>query len=841
MNIRHLRFLQLRGVVFLLSSLCLMSFGVYALPAYAIAQWSREQTDPPNLPHSKTAAKPGLHKGFGKLPLSFIRNDGQLDEKVRYYEKSRGRATYFTNAGVYISLTKGLKKEGKKLTIQNPQSETVGLIPLGANKHPEIFAETPLDGRVNYFIGNDPAKWKSGIPTYKSVFYKGIYEGVDMRFYGNNEHLEYDIVVNPGASPSRVQLSYRGVDGLRVTERGDLEICLKGGMLIQKRPYVYQEIDGKRVEVEGRFKVQSTNSETRNPKSKIRNPKFVYGFQVASYNKNYPLVIDPVLEYSTYLGGSGYDVGNGIAVDDSGNVYVTGETESADFPMANSIYESYRGGTYDVFVIKLNASGSALVYSTYLGGSGSDEANSIAVDASENVYVTGETESSDFPTANALYGSNSGNMDVFLVKLNASGSVMDYSTYLGGSSAEYGNDIAVDTSGNVHVTGRTSSTDFPAVNALYGEKGGSSDVFVTRLNASGSGLEYSTYLGGSAADEASSIAVDTSGNVYVTGYTQSTDFPVANAIYGTSSGNKDAFVSKLNASGSALDYSTYLGGVSEDRGYGIAVDTSGNAYVTGWTSSWNFPKIKAIYWSKGGTNDVFITKIDASGSALDYSTLLGGNSYDYGRDIAVDAAGSVYVTGYTDSTDFPTANALYESYNEGYDIFVTKLNASGSALDYSTYLGGSSYDHGYGIAVDASGSAYVTGYTFSTDFPQANAIYESNSGGYDVFVTKISDMPCELESVKLSSSVVKLKRRESIGVTVTLTGDNDCPIEGEQVTAKITPKGRKFVTITPVSNETDANGEAVFTIKAKKATGRAKIIFQSGSKKASVIIRVRKS
>jgi len=438
----------------------------------------------------------------------------------------------------------------------------------------------------------------------------------------------------------------------------------------------------------------------------------VYGFTVASYDKSYPLVIDPVLEYSTYLGGSGYDVGNGIAVDDSGNVYITGETESSDFPMANAIYESYRGGTYDVFVTKLNASGSARVYSTYLGGSGSDEA--------------------------------------------------------------------------------------------------------------------------------SSIAVDTSGNVYVTGYTQSTDFPTANAIYGTSSGNMDVFISKLNASGSVLDYSTYLGGTNEDRGDGIAVDTSGNAYVTGWTFSGNFPKANAIYKSRMGTNDVFITKINASGSALDYSTFLGGNSYDYGRDIAVDASGNAYVTGYTESTDFPMSNAIYESYGEGYDVFVTKLNASGSALGYSTYLGGSSYDHGYGIAVDASGSVYATGYTYSTDFPQANAIYGSNSGGYDVFVTKISDIPCELKSVKVSSGVVKLKIGESKEVTVTLAGDNDCPIEGEQVTAKTTTTGRKFIKITPTSKNTDSNGDAVFTIKAKNTTGRAKVTFRSGSKKISMIVRVRK-
>ncbi|GAN35109.1 MAG: hypothetical protein DYG83_18165 [Candidatus Brocadia sp. AMX2] len=468
-----------------------------------------------------------VQKNYGKLPLYFIQNDGQMDEKVQFYEKGSGHATFFTKRDVSLSLVGGQQSSVRKggsaglhpkqdtgwhgqtglsVSLANPQSsnqkpevstcnsplippQLIKLIPLSANNNPEIIAEGLQEGKVNYFIGNDPKKWKSNIPTYKTVVYKGIYNNIDMKFYGNNRQMEYDIVVKPGASPSRVQFSYHGIEGLQVTEDGDLEISLKDDKIIQKRPYVYQEIDGKRVERDGKFRVLSSELgiPPQNPKSKskVRNRKFIYGFQVASYDKRYPLVIDPVLEYSTYLGGSGNDHGIHMAIDGLGNAYVTGYTQSTDFPTA-SAYRGSNAGGYDAFVTKISASGDALIYSTYLGGSSYDYGRGIAVDGSGNAYVSGETNSSNFPTASAYQATNAGGFDAFVTKISASGDILIYSTYLGGSSQDihYGG-VAVDGLGNAYVTGYTQSTDFPTASAYQGSNVGGYDTFVTKISVSG--------------------------------------------------------------------------------------------------------------------------------------------------------------------------------------------------------------------------------------------------------------------------------------------------------------------------------------------------------------------
>ena len=385
-----------------------------------------------------------------------------------------------------------------------------------------------------------------------------------------------------------------------------------------------------------------------------------------------------------------------------------------------------------------------LEYSTYLGGSGVDQGYGIAVDSAGNAYVTGSTESTNFPTANAFQNTFGGGGDAFVTKLNAAGSALVYSTYLGGSDGDFGAGIAVDSAGNAYVTGVTDSTDFPTANALQNtNSGGIADVFVTKLNAAGSALAYSTYLGGSDFDSEPNIAVDSAGNVYVTGHTESTNFPTANAFQSTSGGGGgDAFVTKLNAAGSALVYSTYLGGSEAEFGGGIAADSAGNAYVTGTTDSDNFPTANALQPTSGGgtglaDGDAFVTKLNAAGSALVYSTYLGGSDFDYGGGIAVDSAGNAYVTGVTDSDNFPTANAFQScTYGSNQDVFVTKLNAAGSALVYSTYLGGSLFEDSGDIAVDSAGNAYVTGSTYSTNFPTANALQSTSGGDRDVFVAE---------------------------------------------------------------------------------------------------------
>jgi plastocyanin len=668
---------------------------------------------------------------YGKVPLHFEANQGQTDDQVKFLARGSGYGLFLTSTESVLVLRKGeagrpgegLARAEAATQSRSSPPEVLRMKLLGADPHPAVEGTEELPGKSHYFIGNDPKKWRTDVPQYARVEYKNVYPGVSLTYYGNQGQLEYDFVVSPGGDPRRIRLGIEGAKGIRVDAEGNLVLSLPGGEVVEKAPVVYQEIGRARKAVEGRFVVRGRGE---------------VGFEVGAYEADRPLVLDPLLVYSTYLGGSGNDAGLGIAMDTSGNAYVTGYTNSTNFPTANPL-QAANGGGYDAFVAKVNAVGSALVYSTYFGGSGDDIGQSIAVDGSGNAYVTGYTQSTDFPTANPLQAVYGGNADAFVAKLNASGSALVYSTYLGGSGSDYGQGIAVDASGNAFVTGSTGSANFPTANALQAANAGGSDAFVVKVNAAGSALVYSTYLGGSGLDQAWGIAVDLAGNAYVTGDTVSTNFPTTNPLQAThGGGTSDAFVAKVNAAGSALVYSTYLGGSGGDQGQGIAVDASGSAYVTGLTSSTNFPTANPLQAANGGANDAFVAKLNTAGSALVYSTYLGGSGDDFGDGIAVDALGNAYVTGLTGSTNFPTANPLQATHGGGiYDAFVAKLNAAGSALAYSTYLGGSGGDQGQGIAVDASGNAYVTGYASSTNFPTANPLQAANGGGADGFVAKI--------------------------------------------------------------------------------------------------------
>jgi hypothetical protein len=466
------------------------------------------------------------------------------------------------------------------------------------------------------------------------------------------------------------------------------------------------------------------------------------GFEVAAYDRRQPLVIDPVLFYSTYLGGANDDDASAIAVDANGNASVTGGTSSTNFPTTAGAFRLTSGGLTDAFIIRLDPAG-AMVYSTYLGGAGDDEGRAIAVDGAGNTYVTGDTTSGNFPTtAGSFRQTLSGLTDAFVIRLNAAGLPV-YSTYLGGAGEDEGLAIRVNAAGNAYVTGETGSADFPTtVGSFRRTLGGLSDAFVTRLGATGA-LVYSTYLGGSAADDGRGIAIDASGNAYVTGETFSTDFPTtAGAPRATLAGATDAFVTKLNATGSALVYSTYLGGTGADRGSAIAVDTltNPNAYLTGRTFSSNFPTTAgALRTTLAGTTDAFVARLDPTG-ALAYSTYLGGSGTDEAFSIAVDGAGNAYITGETVSSDFPTTSGAPQAVRAGLkDAFVTKLSPAG-ALVYSTYLGGRGEDTAFSIAVDAASNAYVAGETASTDFPTTAGAFDRTFNGIeDAFVTKITD------------------------------------------------------------------------------------------------------
>jgi type IV secretory pathway TrbF-like protein/cold shock CspA family protein len=506
-----------------------------------------------------------------------------------------------------------------------------------------------------------------------------------------------------------------------------------------------------------------------------------WGIEVGSYDPTRLLVIDPLV-YSTYIGGSSADYGYAIAVDGSGNAYVTGETYSTDYDVTPGAFQTNGGGA-EVFVTKLSATGTALVYSTYIGGISYDVGRAIAVDGSGNAYVTGYTWSTDYDvTPGAFQTTKEGWYDVFVTKLNATGTALVYSTYIGGSDNDVGYAIAVDGSGNAYVTGYTESTNYDVTpGAFQTTYGGGVDVFVTKLNATGTALVYSTYIGGSWYDEGNGIAVDGSGNAYVTGGTGSIDYDVTpGAFQTTNGGGADVFVTKLNATGTALVYSTYIGGSGNEVGRGIAVDGSGNAYVTGYTESTNYDVTPgAFQTTNGGGADVFVTKLSATGTALVYSTYIGGSGNDYGRGIAVDGSGNAYVTGYTGSTDYDVTPGAFQTTNGGgRDVFVTKLNGAGTALVYSTYIGGSGDDVGYAIAVDGSGNAYVTGYTESTNYDATPGAFQTTKEGrWDVFVTKVCH-PITLTSAPGTDSQTVCVNTPITPITYSTTGATGATFSG---------------------------------------------------------------
>jgi hypothetical protein len=692
---------------------------------------------------------------YGKMPLAFEVNEGQSDPEVDFLARGRGYSMFLTATEVALSLVES--RSGKRLDPADPPSSASAATqadqkPLAlrmklvdANPAPAKSGLEGLRSKVNYLLGNNSSQWRRNIATYAKVRYDNVYPGVDLVYYGNQRELEYDFIVAAGADPKAIKLSFDGADELVVDAQGDLILRSANGVVLQlRKPFVYQDTDDSRREISAAYVLDGSQ----------------VGFQIGEYDTGKPLVIDPVLVYSTRLGGTGGDAGYAIALDSAGNAYVTGDTASTNFPGAKRLQRALRGTT-DVFVAKLSADGSQLLYSTYLGGGDADVGYGIAVDAAGSAYITGDTRSTDFPLAKPWQPKLGGAADVFIAKLSADGSQLVYSTYFGGGGGERGLGIAVDGAGNAYVTGYTNSTDLPVVNAFQGAfAGGNADAFVLKLNPGGSGAVYATYLGGGndRPDIGTSIAADDAGHAYVTGFTNSVDFPTVKPSQ-PFRGPTDVFVTKFNPSGSALVYSTHIGGTADDEAMGIAVDAAGSAYVTGHTESLNYPTTAGAFRTgcvavpvdipignicSGG--DAFVSKLSPDGSALVYSTYLSGSRFEVARSIAVDAAGNAYVTGLTNSPDFPTANPVQDTFGGGgHDAFVVKLNPAGSALTYSTYLGGAGDDGAYGIAVDAAGDAWVTGYTTSPDFPRRrplrNSSPESPRGARNAFVAKISDKP----------------------------------------------------------------------------------------------------
>ena len=653
---------------------------------------------------SMNALLPAAIQDIRHIPVYFEPNRGQVDSAVQFVARTPGHTVFLTHNGAVLS-AKG--------------HDSIRLQFHGASKRKSAEGVDLVSAVSNYFTGNRPSEWRTGVPQFRKVRYAQVYPGIDVVFYGSDRNLEYDLVVAAGADPGLIDIVYEGVHP-QLTAEGELLI----GDVRQHRPKVYQDRNGSRTEIAGSYRLQS-NGHVR--------------FSLAKYDRSMPLVIDPVIQFSVYLGSPGYDAGFAIAVDEAGNSYITGNTNSVTFPTQGSAQE-YPGGNGDAFVAKYSPLGDQLIYITYLGGKQNDAGNGIAVDALHNVYVSGFTLSMDFPVQNGAQKSfGGGEEDAFVTKISPGGDKLIYSTYLGGGANDFGNGIAVDALGNAYVTGWTRSSDFPTVNAFQsGPAGGGEDAFVTKISPSGNAFVYSTFVGGNGRDLGTGIAVDSTGAAYVAGTTSSTVFPTVNALQVRNAGAFDGFIFKLAPAGNALVFATYFGGAGDDTIFRIVVDGSG-IYVGGYTSSSNFPLMNPAQSTAGGSYDVFVSKLSLSGASLLYSTYLGGTGDDFGYGLAVDSSGSAYIAGWTASTNFPTRNVLQPLYGGGTsDAFVARLAPNGNSLLYSTFLGGSGDDEAHGIALDPTGSAFVTGRTSSASFPGARNKYTEGSGKFDAFVTRIS-------------------------------------------------------------------------------------------------------
>lgn len=812
----------------LVAAVAIASFALFSGPRHGSAKSTAPQ-----------AARARVQANYAALPLAFEQNQGQTDSQVKYMARGDGYTLFLTPKEAVFSLrsqsnagkssTEHTSPGAKNCATMQEATAVVRMKLAGANLPASVSASDPLPGKSNYFIGNDPAKWRTDVPHYARVSYRDVYPGVDLAFHGAQRQTEFDFLVAPGADPTPIAFNFTGARGIKTNGSGDLVIASAAGNILLHKPVAYQEANGTRQPVDAQF-IPGADNQVR--------------IALGNYDLTRELVIDPAVNvaYSTYLGGSNNDSGYGITFDSSGDAYVTGETSSTNFPTTSGVFQGSlpNGSTGNAFVTKISADGSTLVYSTYVGGKGEDAGNSIALDASGDAFVTGGTSSTDFPVTSGVFQSTckscTGTLvdNAFVFELNPTGSALTYSTYIGGTGSDEGLGIALakDSSGDVVIAGKTSSQDFPTMNPLQGYLSGSTTSgFVTKLNSSGAALVYSTYLGGGDGDSAQGIALDSLDNAYVTGQTFNSSFTTTAGAFQTkcgscSNGNSNAYVAVINPAGSAFVYSSFLGGSGVDAGSSIAVDSSGNAYVTGSTTSSNFPTTPGAFQTTlGGTFNAFITKVNPSGSALVYSTYVGGSGRDSAAGIAIDGGNDAYITGQTTSSNFPVVGATQSTLGAGAvsNAFVTEINVSGSQLLFSTYLGGSGEDDAGAlgaIAVDGPGATiYVTGNTTPTppatnNFPVTPGAFQTTPGGLtDAFVTTYAQPAFSLSATTPSpvspgsqtTSSVTLTSLNGYSSAVTLscsvasvTGGSPmptCSVTGTPVTPVPSPGATSTVTI----------------------------------------------
>ena len=668
-----------------------------------------------------------------ELPLSFEPNLGQSEPQVKFLSRVSGYKLFLTADEAVLLLKNSVPKEHSGATPekQDGKHAVLAMRLVGANRAAAVTGLAEFPGTSNYFIGNDPTKWHMNVPNYGKVQYENIYPGVDLVYYGNQTHLEYDFVIAPGVDPRQINLAFEGQPNLqrpRLDANGELVLNVDGREVRFHKPFVHQPASkpGVQTSIEGRYVLRADNQ---------------VGFEVGQYDRSKTLVIDPVLVYSSYLGGNDYDQGYGIAVDSSGNILLAGTTASTNFPTANAVQSQYNGNE-DLFVTKFNPSGTSLIYSTYFGGSSYDQCEALVVDSSGDVYVTGYTTSKNFPILNAIQQNLAGTQNIFVSEFSPTGSLVS-STYYGGSANDEAFGIALDSSG-VYVVGSTTSTNYPTVNPFQAKRAAGQDAFLTKFNTAVSSVIYSTYLGGvGGGSTAYSVAVDSSESPYLAGQTRSPSFPMVNAFQNQNkAGAGTIFITKFNPAGNTLAYSTYLGGTSEESAGSIAVDASGNAYVSGGSMSANFPTTPNAFQTKNaGGWDVIVAKLNSSGNALIYSTYIGGKYNDFGDAMAVDSLGNAHVGGYAFSNNFPVTANAFQSQNGGtWNGIVLELNSAGSALIYSSYLGGNQVDGIDALGLDSFGDTFVTGFASSTNFPIAGSAFQSTYGGGsdDAYLSEVS-------------------------------------------------------------------------------------------------------
>ena len=714
---------------------------------------------------------------YRRLPLAFEANRGQSDSQARFLARGSGYALLLNPSKIILVMNRSRQADPSDPTAASkpPHPTVLELQLVGANEDTQLQDLEPLPGRSHYLTGNRPEKWRTGVPHFARVKYRGVYPGVDLVAYGNQASFEYDFIISPEVDPGIIELRFEGAEKIALSEQGDLLLQLADGLVQQNRPTLYQQTQSGTEPVTGSWV--------------LRGPGRV-GFEVGEYDRSRPLTIDPVLRYASFLGGGLDDSGIAVALDSSRNSYYMGVTSSLDFPVLGGVKDTVQ--PEDIFVTKVSSDGKSLLYSTYLGGTGTDtvsEIGGLAVDDLGSAYLCGITSSSDFPAVNPIHVFNQGGTDAFIVKLTPAGDALEFSGYLGGARVDRARRIALGPDGMACVVGETNSPDFPTIAALQGAMAGDTDAFITCLNAAGD-IVFSTYFGGTGYDGAYGVDIDAMGDVYLVGETVSIDFPTKIPLQAANAGGRDLFVTKLDDTGTPLIYSTYLGGTGDDFGRAIDVTPSKQFYVVGSTVSTDFPMVAAFQPALSGGRDAIVASFAPSGSILLYSTYLGGSDDDSGLGIAVDGSGEAHVVGSTFSDDFPTKDPIQAELGGLSDAFLTEVGALGVELLHSTYLGGSAFDVGRGVAVDSLDNVYITGFTGSVDLPISNALQPMIGGRLDAFFARISNI----------FNFFFAQFGDGDGVSSTLIFSNSSSTEPAEGTARIyDPEGNPLVV--------DINGE----------------------------------